>query len=96
MKTEEPLENPSVGANLLIRLVRGYQRYISPLTQSRCRFYPSCSQYAIEALAEHGMMRGSWLALKRLGRCHPWGSHGFDPVPKASSPVTCQSCQRKP
>ena len=58
-----------------------YRRYVSPLTPPTCRFTPTCSAYALEALAKHGPWRGSWLALRRLLRCHPWGGSGYDPVP---------------
>ncbi|MCF7982873.1 MAG: membrane protein insertion efficiency factor YidD [Thiohalocapsa sp.] len=67
----------------LVRLIlRGYQYLISPLLGSHCRFHPSCSQYAIEAVDGHGLLRGGLLALRRLGRCHPWHPGGFDPVPE--------------
>jgi putative membrane protein insertion efficiency factor len=62
-------------------LIRGYQLVISPLLGPRCRFYPSCSQYAIEAIETHGASRGVWLTIKRISRCHPWHEGGFDPVP---------------
>ena len=62
-------------------LIRGYQLAISPLLGPRCRFYPSCSHYAIEAIETHGALRGVWLAIKRISRCHPWHEGGFDPVP---------------
>jgi uncharacterized protein len=62
-------------------LIRGYQLAISPLLGPRCRFYPSCSHYAIEAIETHGAMRGVWLTAKRISRCHPWHEGGFDPVP---------------
>lgn len=65
----------------LIGLVRLYQYTISPLMPPRCRFYPSCSHYACDALQEHGALRGSWLTIQRLLRCHPWGGEGYDPVP---------------
>jgi len=65
-------------------LIRLYQRGISPLLGPRCRFYPSCSQYALEALDTHGLLRGLWLALRRLARCHPLNPGGFDPVPPQS------------
>jgi len=68
-------------AKLLIRLVRGYQLLLSPYFGGSCRFLPTCSCYAIEAIDTHGALRGSWLALRRLGRCHPLGRSGFDPVP---------------
>ena len=65
----------------LIALVRFYQLCISPLTPPSCRFTPTCSQYALEALRKYGLLKGSWLAIKRLARCHPWGGSGYDPVP---------------
>ena len=68
-------------SRLLLSLIRGYQRAISPLLPPSCRYAPTCSQYAIEAIAGHGVLRGSWLALKRLGRCHPGRAGGYDPVP---------------
>jgi len=63
-------------------LVRGYQRLISPLSGPRCRYLPTCSEYAYEALGEHGALGGSWLALRRLARCHPFHEGGYDPVPR--------------
>lgn len=68
-------------SRLLIFLVRAYQAAISPLLPPSCRFSPSCSNYAIEALKRHGPTRGTWLALKRVARCHPWNPGGYDPVP---------------
>ncbi|MGO3869209.1 MAG: membrane protein insertion efficiency factor YidD [Alcaligenes sp.] len=65
----------------LVLLVRGYQLFISPLLGPRCRFYPTCSQYAIQALQAHGPFKGTWLAARRLVRCHPWHPGGHDPVP---------------
>ena len=65
----------------LVAPIRFYQRFISPLTPPSCRFTPTCSQYAVEAIQKHGPVRGLWLALKRLLRCHPWGGSGCDPVP---------------
>jgi putative membrane protein insertion efficiency factor len=73
---------PSLPARGLRSLVRGYQRVASG-RPSPCRFTPSCSVYAVEALEIHGAVRGSWLATRRLCRCHPWGGQGFDPVPPA-------------
>ncbi len=67
---------------VLMALIRGYQWFISPLLGPHCRFYPSCSQYAYEAIARHGIGRGVWLALRRVGRCHPWHPGGVDPVPE--------------
>ena len=66
----------------LLLLLRGYQLILSPLLGSNCRFMPTCSQYAIESLKEFGLIKGTFLTVKRIGKCHPWGSHGYDPVPK--------------
>lgn len=60
-----------------------YRKYISPLTPPSCRFYPTCSQYALEALEEHGALKGSWLAAKRIAKCHPFHPGGIDPVPRS-------------
>ncbi len=64
-----------------ILLVRTYQVVISPLLGNRCRFDPTCSAYALQALRQHGVLRGGGLTLRRLARCHPWGGRGYDPVP---------------
>jgi len=66
----------------LIQLVRIYRLAISPWLGGNCRFDPTCSSYAIEALQVHGIFKGTWLAARRIGRCHPWGGSGYDPVPK--------------
>ena len=71
-------------ARVGIVLVRAYQLALSPFAGGACRFTPSCSEYAIEAIQEHGALRGLGLALRRVGRCHPLGSSGFDPVPRRS------------
>ena len=68
-------------SHLLILLVRGYQATIRPLLFGSCRYHPTCSEYAIEAIHRHGPYRGGWLGLRRILRCHPWGAGGFDPVP---------------
>jgi hypothetical protein len=65
-------------------LIRAYQILVSPWLAGNCRFLPSCSQYAMEALERHGLFRGGWLALRRLGRCHPFRPGGYDPVPAPS------------
>ncbi len=62
-------------------LIRAYQRFLSPMLPVACRYVPTCSDYALEAVERHGALRGSWLALKRLARCHPFGGHGYDAVP---------------
>lgn len=68
-------------ARLLILPIRFYQKFISPLTPPSCRYTPTCSQYAVEALRKYGPLKGMYLAVRRLLRCHPWGGHGYDPVP---------------
>ncbi|MDO4640494.1 MAG: membrane protein insertion efficiency factor YidD [Neisseria sp.] len=66
---------------LFIGLIKFYQYCISPLIPPRCRYSPTCSQYALEAVSKYGVWKGGWLALKRICRCHPWGGHDHDPVP---------------
>ena len=68
-------------ARFLQFLIRGYQLLLSPFLGNHCRFTPSCSQYASEAIARHGALRGGWLAVRRIGRCHPFCDGGYDPVP---------------
>jgi len=66
---------------LMILLIRFYQGAISPHFPSSCRFTPTCSQYAVEAIARYGPFKGLWLSVRRIARCHPWGGSGYDPVP---------------
>ncbi|MBK1701164.1 membrane protein insertion efficiency factor YidD [Thiococcus pfennigii] len=66
---------------LLIALIKAYQYFLSPLLGNHCRFYPSCSHYAVEAIERHGALRGGLLTIARLSRCHPWHEGGVDPVP---------------
>jgi len=74
------------GVGILARILSWpilfYRYALSPLIPSRCRHFPTCSEYALEALERHGPFIGLWLSIKRIGRCHPWGTHGYDPVPE--------------
>ena len=70
-----------IAAHALLALVRGYQVLLSPIVGGACRFQPTCSHYMAEAVTRHGAARGGWLGFRRLARCHPFGSHGYDPVP---------------
>jgi hypothetical protein len=81
---------PTLAARLLIVPIRGWQQ-LSKRLAPRCRFHPSCSHYAVEALELHGARRGAWLAVRRVGRCHPWNPGGLDPVP----PVTNTRSHRR-
>lgn len=71
---------------ILLFLLRFYQRFVSPLRPPSCRYYPSCSSYAVTAITRHGALRGSWLAVRRLLRCHPWAAGGVDDVPPKAGP----------
>lgn len=75
---------------IFVALIRVYQYVVSPLIGPACRFMPSCSEYAREAVVTHGPVIGAWLALRRLARCHPWGGEGWDPVPPAAH--HCRDC----
>jgi hypothetical protein len=77
---------------LLRGLIRAYQLLISPLLRPSCRYLPSCSDYAAEAIGTHGALYGTWLTLRRLARCHPWGGDGYDPVPRPAEPATHRHC----
>ncbi|MCK5903547.1 MAG: membrane protein insertion efficiency factor YidD [Cocleimonas sp.] len=69
--------------SLLMLFIRGYQLFLSPVLGSSCRFAPSCSHYTHQAIAQHGAIKGTWMGIKRILRCHPWGKGGYDPVPPA-------------
>lgn len=77
----------AVAVRLAVAPLRVYQRFVSPLLPPSCRFYPSCSAYAIEALQRHGPLRGGWLTVRRLLRCAPWHPGGYDPVPAEPTPA---------
>ena len=66
---------------IIIYLIKFYKIFLSPVLPQSCRYYPSCSEYAIDALGKHGVLRGGWLSIKRISRCHPFHEGGFDPVP---------------
>lgn len=71
--------NPAAGA--AVGFIRVYQKLVSPLMGNNCRYQPTCSSYTAEAIASYGFVRGGWMGLRRLGRCHPWHEGGYDPVP---------------
>lgn len=77
----EQSTQPGFGTRVLMRAIRGYKHLVSPYLGKNCRYYPTCSSYTLEALETHGFWRGSWLGTRRVGRCHPFHSGGFDPVP---------------
>ncbi len=79
---------------ILKALIKVYRYVVSPYLPANCRYQPTCSAYALEALQNHGPVKGSWLTVRRLARCHPWGGHGYDPVPSNSN--TCQHCGTQP
>ena len=76
-------ERLPISSRIVVSLVRGYQYLLSPWLGSSCRYTPTCSTYAVEAISQRGVIRGSWLALNRVGRCHPWAVPRHDPVPPA-------------
>jgi putative membrane protein insertion efficiency factor len=70
-----------LGQRIVLVLIRFYQYALSPLLGSNCRFYPTCSHYTYEAIEKYGVVKGGWMGLRRIGRCHPWHAGGYDPVP---------------
>jgi uncharacterized protein len=90
VEVKEAKASPAVRA--LVLLLVGYRRFVSPLLGPRCRFYPSCSAYALEAVQLHGALRGSWLAVRRLSRCHPFHRGGLDFVPGSSQSRGSAAC----
>ena len=83
----------AIARGVLLGLIKVYQLFFSPWLGGRCRYVPSCSAYAAEAVRRFGAWRGGWLAIKRLGRCHPWGGYGYDPVP---DPDELRARRRRP
>jgi putative membrane protein insertion efficiency factor len=86
--SEKNPERAGPGARVLLGFVRVYQKLLSPLLGSNCRYHPSCSHYTYEAIEIHGAVKGSWFGVKRIGRCHPFHDGGFDPVPGSSDAIT--------
>jgi putative membrane protein insertion efficiency factor len=84
---DEARDRPSAAARVVVAVITTYRRFISPLLMPRCRFLPSCSAYALEAVQLHGAWRGGWLAVRRLSRCHPFHAGGIDPVPAVRGTV---------
>lgn len=80
-------KNLSAQQTVLIWLIKAYRVAISPWFGAKCRFHPTCSQYAIDAISEHGMIKGCWLSGKRILKCHPFSEGGFDPVPSANKQI---------
>ena len=91
MAGDSPPSKPTRPVSLAVRLalafLRFYQKFVSPLHPPLCRFHPTCSNYAIEAFSRHGLLRGAWLTVRRLFRCHPFNPGGFDPVPDPGTPL---------
>lgn len=85
MNPSDAVSRLTIAQRLLLALITGYKGLFAPIFGGSCRYVPSCSEYARLAVIEHGALRGSWLAVRRLARCHPAGSHGFDPVPPRAS-----------
>jgi uncharacterized protein len=83
------VEDPQVSlvSRALVALIKAYRYGLSPWLGRQCRFHPTCSAYALEAIERFGALKGTWLALSRIGRCHPWHDGGFDPVPDAAAPT---------
>jgi putative membrane protein insertion efficiency factor len=81
--------------HVIVLFIKAYQVFISPLFAGSCRFYPSCSEYAVESVSRFGSLKGTWMAIRRIGRCHPWHPGGFDPVPEKEIIDTSHICCTK-
>jgi putative membrane protein insertion efficiency factor len=82
LKVKRNISGKKLAVNLALLPVMGYKYLISPMIPPACRYTPTCSEYALQAIKKHGIVKGWGLALKRIGRCHPWGGSGYDPVPE--------------
>ena len=87
MELKAPNKMQTIFKYVLIIPIKGYRLILSPILGPSCRFQPTCSSYALEALEKHGLIRGTWLTLKRLAKCHPWGDYGIDPVPEKKDEI---------
>ena len=96
MRMDRPDRRASAWVLPLLWGLRGYQRWISPLLGPRCRFSPTCSHYAVHCLCEHGLVRGGWLSLRRVARCHPFHAGGYDPPPLADGSADRQAKEDAP
>ena len=92
----ESSRRPLMATSALVLLVRAYQRAVSPLLPATCRYIPSCSEYAAQALVRHGLLRGLWYAAARVVRCHPWSVGGEDPVPQWRGRTAGRLARRHP
>ncbi|TND09492.1 MAG: hypothetical protein FD123_1298 [Bacteroidetes bacterium] len=77
----ESVKKTSLAGKTMVGMIRFYQGAVSPYLPPSCRYSPSCSEYGVEAIRKHGAVKGGWLTMKRVCSCHPWGGHGYDPVP---------------
>ncbi len=93
---EMPRPRMTLAAAVVALPVRAYRLLLSPWVGNGCRYQPTCSAYALEALQRHGAVKGTWLAARRIGSCHPWGGHGYDPVPGADPDFDAQHPHHHP
>ena len=87
MELKAPNKMQTIFKYVLIIPIKGYRLILSPILGPSCRFQPTCSSYALEALEKHGLLRGTWLTINRLAKCHPWGGYGIDPVPEKKDEI---------